>query len=44
MESGPRFDLLWLFGHGDASLGDFCVAFRDGCDVLVDDWLVDKRP
>jgi hypothetical protein len=44
MESGPSFDLLWLFGQEDALLGDFCVEVRDGCDALVDDWLVDERP
>ena len=44
MEIGSSFYLLWLLGKGDAPLGDFCFEFLNGCDVLVDDRLVDERP
>ena len=44
MESGSALDLFLLLGKGDASLGDFRVELCDGCDMLVDDRLVDKRP
>ena len=33
-----------LRGKGDALVGNFCVEFLDGCNVLVDDRLVDKCP
>ena len=35
MESGPSFDLLWLFGQDDALLGNSCVEFLDGCDLRL---------
>ena len=44
MESGSALDLFALLGEGDALGGDFLVELCDGCDVLVDDRLVDKRP
>jgi len=44
MEAGPALDLFGLLGEGDTLGGDFLVEFCDGCDVLVDDGLVDKRP
>jgi hypothetical protein len=36
--------LFALLGKGDALVGDCRVEFCDGCDMLVDDRLVDKRP
>ena len=44
MESGSALDLFALLGEGDTLGGDFLVELGDGCDVLVDDRLVDKRP
>lgn len=44
MDSGSALDLFVLLGEGDTLGGDFCVELCDGCDVLVDDRLVDKRP
>ena len=44
MEIGARLDLFALLGKGDALVGNFCVEFLDGCNVLVDDRLVDKCP
>jgi hypothetical protein len=44
MESGSALDLFALLGEGDTLGGDFLVELCDGCDVLVDDRLVDKRP
>jgi hypothetical protein len=44
MESGSALDLFALLGDGDTLGGDFLVELCDGCDVLVDDRLVDKRP
>jgi len=44
MEAGARSDLLALFGKGDALAGDFCVELLNGCNVLVDDRFIDKRP
>jgi hypothetical protein len=42
--NGSRSDLLALFGKGNALAGDFCVEFLNGCNVLVDDRFIDKRP
>src|SRR5580704_9398781 len=44
MESGSALDLFALLGEGDTLGGNFLVELCDGCDVLVDDRLVDKRP
>ena len=44
MEASARSDLLALFGKGNALAGDFCVEFLEGCNVLVDDRFIDKRP
>ena len=44
MEIGARLDLFGLLDEGDALLGDFCVELLDGCNVLIDDRLVDNRP
>jgi hypothetical protein len=44
MESGSALNLFALLGEGDTLGGDFLVELCDGCDVLVDDRLVDKRP
>ena len=44
MESGLALDLFARLGEGDTLGGDFLVELCDGCDVLVDDRLVDKRP
>ncbi len=44
MESGPALDLFRLLGEGDTLSGDFRIEFCDGCNVLVDDRLADKRP
>jgi len=44
MEACGRSDLVALFGKGNALAGDFCVEFLKGCNVLVDDRLIDKRP
>jgi len=44
MESGPALDLFGPLGEGDALGGDFFVEFRNGCDVLVDNGLVDQSP
>src|SRR5580704_17223491 len=43
MESGSALNLFALLGEGDTLGGDFLVELGDGCDVLVDDRLVDKR-
>lgn len=44
MESGSALDLFALLGEGDTLGGDFLVELGDGCNVLVDDRLVDKCP
>jgi hypothetical protein len=44
MEIGARVDLFGLLDEGDAVVGDFCVELLDGCNVLIDDRLIDKRP
>ena len=38
------FGFVRAVGEGDTLGGDFLVELCDGCDVLVDDRLVDKRP
>ena len=37
-------DLFGLLDESDALVGDFCVELLDGCNVLIDDRLVDNRP
>ena len=44
MKAGAFLDSVGLLGECDALVGDFLFEFLDGCDVLVDDRLVDQRP
>ena len=44
MKADSSLDFVGLLGEGDALVGDFLFKFLDGCDVLVDDRLIDERP